>query len=74
MEEGVLGTCLNETIRLTIPPHLAFDDGRKQFSRKPVPDKATVVYDITVVDVSSLRDRLENVDLSLRVMACCPCH
>ena len=53
MEEGVLGTCLNETIRLIIPPHLAFDDGRKQFSRKPVPEKATVVYVITVVDVGA---------------------
>eukprot|EP00730_Choanoeca_flexa_P013896 TRINITY_DN5845_c0_g1_i1.p2 TRINITY_DN5845_c0_g1~~TRINITY_DN5845_c0_g1_i1.p2 ORF type:complete len:184 (+),score=41.08 TRINITY_DN5845_c0_g1_i1:200-751(+) len=51
MEQGVVGTCLNEEIRLTIPPHLAFDDGRKNFQRKPVPDKSTVVYDITVVDI-----------------------
>jgi hypothetical protein len=50
-----LDTCLNETIRLTIPPHLAFDDGRKNFARKPVPPKSTVIYEIKVVDVSLRR-------------------
>ncbi|EDQ85838.1 uncharacterized protein MONBRDRAFT_34079 [Monosiga brevicollis MX1] len=51
MEVGLLDTCLGEKVRLTIPPHMAFDDGRKQFRHKPVPSKATVIYEIEVVGI-----------------------
>mmetsp|Transcript_1938 Transcript_1938/g.3519 ORF Transcript_1938/g.3519 Transcript_1938/m.3519 type:complete len:200 (+) Transcript_1938:69-668(+) len=51
MEVGMEGMCVGETRVLLIPPHLAFDDPTKRFSRKPVKAGSTVRYQITLVDM-----------------------
>lgn len=58
MEVGVIGQCAGETRWVEIPPRLAYDDpakfGPRSWSRtrpKPVPDRTTVLYEITMHEV-----------------------
>lgn len=46
MDEGLLGLCVGERRRVTIPPHLAYgEEGRGK-----IPGSAVLVFDILVVD------------------------
>ena len=51
MELGIVGMCLGSTHSITIPPHLAYDNPNKQFQNKPVPNGATVRYEITLLKI-----------------------
>ena len=52
MEMGIVGMCVGATHSISIPPHLAYDNPRKNFKNKPVPAGATVRYEITLLKIA----------------------
>ena len=51
MELGIAGMCVGATHSITIPPHLAYDNPKKNSKSKPVPAGATVRYEITLLKI-----------------------
>jgi len=51
MEQGLIGTCLDQTIELIMAPELAFDDKSKVYKDKPVAEGTSVKYQIKVVRI-----------------------
>ncbi|XP_018426918.1 PREDICTED: peptidyl-prolyl cis-trans isomerase FKBP9 [Nanorana parkeri] len=53
MDEGLLGLCVGERRRITIPPHLAYgEEGRG----KDIPPKATLAFDVVLLDLHNPKD------------------
>lgn len=46
-EKGLLGACVGEKRRLTIPPHLAYGDNQHEV----IPAKSTLIFDIEIIDI-----------------------
>ncbi|KAM9307975.1 peptidyl-prolyl cis-trans isomerase FKBP9 [Gastrophryne carolinensis] len=52
MDEGLIGVCIGERRRITIPPHLAYgEEGRGK-----IPGSAVLVFDILVIDFHNPED------------------
>jgi hypothetical protein len=51
MELGIAGMCVGATHSIGIPPHLAYDNPKKNFHSKPVPVGASVRYEITLLKI-----------------------
>jgi len=49
---GLVGMCVGEKRRLTIPPSLGF--GERGIKRRNVPPNATLIYDVKVVSINGL--------------------
>lgn len=49
---GLVGMCVGERRRVTVPPVLAY--GSKGIPRRKIPPNATLVYDITLISINGL--------------------
>ncbi|XP_048870790.1 peptidyl-prolyl cis-trans isomerase FKBP10 isoform X1 [Brienomyrus brachyistius] len=56
MEKALLGVCVGEMRRVTIPPHLAYGENG---AGEDIPRHATLVFDIHVIDFHNPKDTVE---------------
>ncbi|EME80817.1 uncharacterized protein MYCFIDRAFT_97870, partial [Pseudocercospora fijiensis CIRAD86] len=55
-DEGLLGMCIGQSRKLTIPPDLAYGDS----GAGPIPPKATLVFETKLMDIVNLSDDAES--------------
>ncbi|XP_018590122.1 peptidyl-prolyl cis-trans isomerase FKBP9-like [Scleropages formosus] len=68
MDEGLLGVCIGERRRVTIPPHLAYGE---EGTGTTVPGSAVLVFDVHVVDFHNPSDTVQ-VAISFKPEVCEP--
>ncbi|MGH0128451.1 UNVERIFIED_CONTAM: hypothetical protein FKN15_009240 [Acipenser sinensis] len=56
MDEGLLGVCVGEKRRVTIPPHLAYGE---EGTGTEIPGSAVLIFDIDVIDFHNPSDTVE---------------
>ncbi|KAM4536151.1 peptidyl-prolyl cis-trans isomerase FKBP10-like [Fundulus diaphanus] len=56
MDRGLLGMCVNEQRRITVPPHLAYGSVG---TGGIIPPDATLVYDILLLDIWNAEDKVQ---------------
>ncbi|XP_034566734.1 peptidyl-prolyl cis-trans isomerase FKBP10 [Notolabrus celidotus] len=61
MDRGLLGMCVNEHRRITIPPHLAYGSVG---TGGVIPPDAVLVYDVLLLDVWNEEDKVQTRTLS----------
>ncbi|XP_023681532.2 peptidyl-prolyl cis-trans isomerase FKBP9-like [Paramormyrops kingsleyae] len=66
MDEGLLGVCIGERRRITIPPHLAYGE---EGTGTSIPGSAVLVFDILVVDFHNPSDTVQ-INTSFRPKVC----
>uniref|UniRef100_A0A672G0V9 peptidylprolyl isomerase n=1 Tax=Salarias fasciatus TaxID=181472 RepID=A0A672G0V9_SALFA len=66
MDQGLLGVCIGERRRITIPPHLAYGE---QGAGNVIPPSAVLVFDIHVVDFHNPSDQV-GVQVTFRPDVC----
>ncbi|XP_048880456.1 peptidyl-prolyl cis-trans isomerase FKBP9-like [Brienomyrus brachyistius] len=66
MDEGLLGVCIGERRRITIPPHLAYGE---EGTGTSIPGSAVLVFDVLVVDFHNPSDTVQ-ITTSFRPDVC----
>ncbi|XP_061605948.1 peptidyl-prolyl cis-trans isomerase FKBP10 isoform X1 [Phyllopteryx taeniolatus] len=61
MDRGLLGTCVNERRRITVPPHLAYGSVG---TGGVIPPDAILVYDVLLLDIWNSQDKIQIRSLS----------
>uniref|UniRef100_A0A3Q2XTZ1 peptidylprolyl isomerase n=2 Tax=Hippocampus comes TaxID=109280 RepID=A0A3Q2XTZ1_HIPCM len=61
MDRGLLGTCVNERRRITVPPHLAYGSVG---TGGVIPPDAILVYDVLLLDIWNPQDKVQIRTLS----------
>ncbi|XP_037112471.1 peptidyl-prolyl cis-trans isomerase FKBP10-like [Syngnathus acus] len=56
MDRGLLGTCVNERRRITVPPHLAYGSVG---SGSVIPPNSVLVYDVLLLDIWNSEDKVQ---------------
>ncbi|RXN32786.1 peptidyl-prolyl cis-trans isomerase FKBP10-like protein [Labeo rohita] len=61
VEKGILGMCVSERRKITVPPHLAFGS---QGAGDKVPPDATLVFDLVLLDIFNRADQVQTKVIS----------
>ncbi|XP_030631282.1 peptidyl-prolyl cis-trans isomerase FKBP9 [Chanos chanos] len=61
VDKGIVGTCINEHRRLTVPPHLAYGS---QGAGETIPPDTTLVFDLVLLDIWNMADRVQTRTLN----------
>ncbi|XP_059386628.1 peptidyl-prolyl cis-trans isomerase FKBP10 [Carassius carassius] len=56
VDKGILGMCVNERRRITVPPHLAYGS---QGAGDKVPPDTTLVFDLVLLDIFNRADHVQ---------------
>ncbi|KAF4084562.1 hypothetical protein AMELA_G00107590 [Ameiurus melas] len=56
VDKGIVGTCVNERRKITVPPHLAYGS---QGAGETIPPDATLVFDLILLDIFNMADRVK---------------
>uniref|UniRef100_A0AAY5KML4 peptidylprolyl isomerase n=1 Tax=Esox lucius TaxID=8010 RepID=A0AAY5KML4_ESOLU len=56
MDEGLIGVCIGERRRITIPPHLGYGE---EGTGTKIPGSAVLVFDIHIIDFHNPSDKVE---------------
>ncbi|XP_051520280.1 peptidyl-prolyl cis-trans isomerase FKBP9-like isoform X1 [Myxocyprinus asiaticus] len=56
MDQGLLGVCIGERRRITIPPHLAYGE---EGTGTKIPGSAVLVFDVHIIDFHNPSDKVE---------------
>uniref|UniRef100_A0A8C1IND8 peptidylprolyl isomerase n=1 Tax=Cyprinus carpio TaxID=7962 RepID=A0A8C1IND8_CYPCA len=61
VDKGILGMCVNEHRRITVPPHLAYGS---QGAGDKVPPDTTLVFDLVLLDIFNRADQVQTKVIS----------
>ncbi|KAB5555149.1 hypothetical protein PHYPO_G00030170 [Pangasianodon hypophthalmus] len=56
VEKGIVGMCVNERRKITVPPHLAYGS---QGAGDTIPPDSTLVFDLILLDIFNMADRVK---------------
>ncbi|XP_069011625.1 peptidyl-prolyl cis-trans isomerase FKBP10 isoform X2 [Embiotoca jacksoni] len=66
MDQGLLGVCIGERRRVTVPPHLAYGE---KGAGGVIPPSAVLIFDIHVIDFHNPKDTV-NIQITFRPELC----
>ncbi|KAK3559920.1 hypothetical protein QTP86_026944 [Hemibagrus guttatus] len=55
VDKGIVGMCINERRKITVPPHLAYGS---QGAGDTIPPDSTLVFDLILLDIFNMADRV----------------